>query len=163
MEKKQMYNKGFLFLLIFHFNSTLIAMDNHTSEWHLQKELELSRWVSSVCIDPTEQLLGIVFCDAQAHITDFPSGKRIAFLDFSHGITSICFNHDGKKFAALSHKPETYIFDIEKRANSNLSYKKNNSFAHKGAITSIHFDDKNNLCGVESDANNQVHITNLKT
>jgi len=161
-----MYNKSFLFLLILHCSGLLIGMENQiisTPEWSLEKIFEGSEWVSSVCIDPTEKLLGIVFCDRRVHIADFETGKKIAFSDLSHGITSLCFNHDGKKLAVLSHKPETCIFNLTKDEKK-LTLNQIDSFAHTGAITSINFDKCDNLYGVEStEHDHTVRIINLKT
>lgn len=166
-----MNNKNIIFLTIFYLNSTLIGMESEkiipvksTGQWHLDKIFEDHRWISSVCIDPTERLLAVVPCAELVYISDLQSGKKMAFLSFNHGITSICFNHDGTKFATLSHKPETCIFDIKKDENE-LTLNQIDSFAHDGAITSIHFDNNDNLLGVKSieSSQNKVRINNLKT
>lgn len=166
-----MNNKNIIFLTIFYLNSTLIGMEpekiipvKSTGQWRLDKIFEDHRWISSVCIDPTETLLAVVPCAELVYISDLQSGKKMAFLSFTHGITSICFNHNGTKFATLSHKPETCIFDI-KRDENELTFEQIDSFTHHGAVTSIHFDDNDNLLGAQSieSLQNKVRINNLKT
>jgi WD40 repeat protein len=131
--------------------------------WSLEKAFEHHNWVNVVCLNKTKTLLGVSSGSTCAYITDFTSGEKIIFFDFKHGVTSLCFNEAGTKLAILTHKPEASIFDITKGINNGFIYTKSDSFAYTGAITSIYFNNENTLLGLKSDANYEVHITDLKS
>jgi WD40 repeat protein len=162
-----MYVKIILFLISFCFNNNIIGMIAPTTPlpmWTLQRTIDNYSGVNALCINKSETLLGIASCNSCARIIDFTSGKIITFLEFKHGITSLCFKNNSNQLATLTHKPETSIFDIINDAKK--LYNKIDFFEHKGVISSIYFDDNNNnVLGLKSDENNykDVHITNLKT
>ena len=148
----------------------LIGMENqkpnHTNiqqAWSLQKTFkDHDRWISSVYIHPSEKLLAVVPCNNQVYIVDMESGIKLTSLNFSYAISSVCFDNSGKKFATLSHKPETCVFNIIKNKNK-LIYEQTDSFEHDGTITSIYFDHEANLLGTEPYSDREIRIKNLKT
>ena len=156
-----MFSKNIIFLTIFSFTTTLIGMQQNNN-WKLDKIIEVNNWTSTLCINPTEEQLIVVPCAQHIYTMDLKTNKKTAYLDINNKITSILFDQSGEKIAALSHAPETSIFNISQNKNK-LIYKKRDSFQHKGSISSLYFDKDNNLLGIQSTDDYQLHITNLKT
>lgn len=156
-----MKNKIIILLIALHCNSMLIGMKiqkqnhkNNLPSWSLYKIIqndEPDQFISSICFDPSEKLLGIADCHQHVCIRDIESNKKLMSETFDDEINSICFDHYGKQFAVLLYTPKTYLFKINYDAHKNtIRYNLYDSFNHEGTISSIFFDNENNICGIKS-------------
>lgn len=147
---------------------------NNQQSWSLYKKFRNKKtiknedaWINSICFDPSEKLLGIAFCDKQLYIVDTESDTNTNLMSISlkDDINSIAFDHSGKKFAVLSYKPETLIFDIKHDKNKRIiTYDSYHSFQHKEEISSIFFDENNNALGIQLDElKKKIRIIDLAT
>lgn len=156
-----MNNKVIFLFIVFFYNHLLIGMQlqkpnpkNSQKSWFLYKTIkndEDDRYISAICFDHSEKLLGIADCHKHVCIRDIESNKKLMSETFDDEINSICFDHYGKQFAVLLYTPKTYLFKINYDAHKNtIRYNLYDSFNHEGTISSIFFDNENNICGIKS-------------
>ncbi|HEX4068808.1 MAG TPA: hypothetical protein VHX42_01795 [Candidatus Babeliales bacterium] len=149
------------FFAIVFWNNLLIGIESQNSNythnnqqtWSLYKTIkndENDCFISAICFDPSEKLLAIADCHKHVCIRDVISNKKLMSKNFDDEINSICFDQAGDQFAVLLYTPETHIFKIHyDERKKTIRYNPYYSLNHTGNISSIFFDNNNNICGIK--------------
>ncbi len=195
-----MNNKIILPIITFCYINTIISMEhkviypNKQQSWQLTKEINVAEkitgiiikeeditrkgddfYITSICFDQSQQLLGLASCDKKIHIIDTKSEQLLMSRQFSQEITSVCFNNpentnEPLKFAVSlyrlkTYKPKTYLLNIQHYDEFNDKQNKYTTIVdcdsysyieHKKELSSIFFDNNNKIHGVVLDDNNKT-------
>jgi WD40 repeat protein len=162
-----MKNKIIIFIIALQLNSMLIGVKLQQS-WSLYKTIknkDRDHYISSICFDPSEKLVGVADCSQHVCIRDIESNQELMSLQLNYDINAICFDHSGKNLAILSYESTIDIFNIQYDQNTKIiTYNLDHSFNHTKEISSIFFDKDNNILGIQSDDVNDItHIIDLAT